>query len=86
MEGRSLAILAVVLFVVGVVLIFFVDVRPVSTVRGVVFDVSGSRAVIVQGDKLNVSLGNRSVHVGQNVILNGWYDGNMFVVGGRDGK
>ena len=37
-------------------------------------------------DKLNVSLGNRSVHIGQNVILNGWYDGNMFVVGGRDGK
>ena len=86
MEGRSLAILAVVLFVVGVVLIFFVDVRPVSTVRGVVLDVSGSRAVIVQGDKLNVSLGNRSVHIGQSVILNGWYDGNVFVVGVKNGK
>ena len=86
MESRSLAILAVVLFIVGVMLVFFVDARPVSTVRGVVLEVSGSRAVIVQGEKLNVSLGNRSVRVGQRVRIDGWYDGDMFVAGERDGK
>ena len=78
--------LAVVLFIVGVLLIFFVDARPVSAVRGVVLEVSGSRAVIVQGEKLNVSLGNRSVRVGQRVRIDGWYDGDMFVAGERDGK
>ncbi len=86
MDNRSLAVLAVLLLVIGIFLSFFVNVNPSVTLRGVVFSVADGRAVVVDGSRVEVILGNSSVRVGQSVRLNGYYNGKKFVVGGSNGE